>query len=488
MKKKIQSIVTVLVLTVCCASGCSRGTGEPGLTGTPFPTQKPGITATPFPTDELVMNRNLNGLSVIIGDTYSPEVTPVPKNAMEQLVNRYREDMMETYNYTIRTMKVADGENMAETYITSVQEGKPVAQVFELDYKTLAKPMKLGLLYDLATLEELDFTNYFWNDSVREGMTRGDSIYGMRPARMEPGGGILWNKRLFEEAGIDPDLPYDLQAGGDWTWSAFEELCERLTRDTDDDGKTDVYATCSDGADTLQCLVSSTGKDFLAVDEDGTVYNNCKDEDVLNAMEFAAELYKKGYEMPAEEETDWYISAFQEGKAAMQFGEEALCKPDAPYGENCMADAVGFVLPPKPDGQENYHSYVYGNVWVIPSCYDEETAADIAFAYNLYTIKTEEKLVTETYSQPYEYEDYWDDFHRADGYDERVCNETLPRYNDGETANFLTSYLVDGLNICDLTKNYPFLDRTPEACVEDIWDSWQKLIDACNREETIGSK
>lgn len=487
MKKKIQSIVTVLVLTVCCASGCSRGADEPRITQTPSTTKKPEATVTPFPTEESAKIRNLNGLRVVIGDTYSPEATPAPANTMEQLANLYREDMMETYNYTICTKKVADWEEMEETYITSVQEGKPVAQVFELDYRVLAKPMKLGLFYDLATLEEFDFTNFFWNDSVREGMTRGDSIYGMRPARMEPGGGIFWNKRLFMEAGIDPDLPYDLQASGDWTWSAFEELCERLTRDADDDGQTDVYATCSDGTDTLQCLVSSTGKDFLTVDEDGTIHNNCKDEDVLNAMGFAAELYKKGYDMPAEEEKDWYISAFQEGKAAMQFGEEALCKPDAPYGEKCMTDAVGFVLPPKPDGQENYHSYVYGNVWVIPSCYDAETAADIAFAYNLYAIKTEEKLATETYSKPYEYEDYWDDFYRVEGYDKRVCKETLPRYNDGETANFLTSYLVEGLDIRDLTKNYPFLDCTPEECVEEVWDSWQKLIDVCNEEEMIGN-
>jgi len=184
-------------------------------------------------------------------------------------------------------------------------------------------------------------------------------------------------------------------------------------------------------------------------------------------------------------DTDWHISAFREGKAAMQFGEEALCKPEAPYGKNDMTDAVGFVLPPKPDGQEEYHSYVYGNVWVIPSCYDAETAADIAFAYNLYTVNTEGRVMTETYTAPYEYDEYSSDFYRQGEYDERVCKETLPRYNDGETANFLTCYLVDGLNIRDLTKNYPFVERTPEECVEEVWESWQKLIDESNGGGTL---
>ena len=158
----------------------------------------------------------------------------------------------------------------------------------------------------------------------------------------------------------------------------------------------------------------------------------------------------------------------------MQFAEEALCKQDAPYGENCMTDEIGFVVPPKPDGQEEYYTYVYGNVWVIPSCYDAETAADIAFAYNLYTNETP------GYNDPASYqESYYSHFE-----DERACDETLPYYNDKrkDTVHFLTRYLVDGLDIQDLTKNYPFAEKTPEECVEEVWDSWQKLIDASNGE------
>ncbi len=434
----------------------------------------------PTPTEGPKKPRNLNGLQIIIGDTYSPEITPAPTNAQEEATRRYREDIMQTHNCTIGVKKVADWDEMQEVFINSVAAGKPVAQVFELDYRFLAKPMSQGLFYDLATLEELGISlndrerKDKWSDAVTKVMTKGKSIYGMRAEWMEPGGGIIFNKRLFEEAGLDPDLLYDLQASGEWTWSKFEEICEILTRDTDGDGQTDVYATCSDGTDTLQCLVSSTGKDFIAVEKDGKIYNNCKDESVLGAMKFAAELYKKGYEMPKTSDgvSDWYISAFREGKAAMQFAEEDLCKPDAPYGENNMTDEIGFVVPPKPDGQEEYFTYVYGNVWVIPSCYDEETAADIAFAYDLYTNETPGYNDPASYQEPY----------YAHFEDERACDETLPYYNDKQkdTANFLTRYLVDGLDIRDLTKNYPFAEKTPEECVNEVWDSWQKLIDASN--------
>lgn len=477
MRMKLQSLLPVLGLFVCCISGCDKGSK---ITGLPTPTPYETIHEVPTPTPEPI--QNLNGLEIIIGDTYSPEITPVPMSTQEQVIQQFRDEAMQTYHFTIKPQKVANWEEMQEVYISSVKTGEPVAQVFELDYRFLAKPLSQGLFYDLATLEDLDFTNRFWNDSVREFMTKGDSIYGMRPIRMEPGGGLLWNKRLFKEAGLDPDLPYELQACGEWTWSRYEALCAYLTRDTDGDGVTDVYGTCSDATDSLQCLVSSTGKDFLAVDEDGIIYNNCKDNDVLRAMEFAAEIYEKGYEMPKSEggAEDWYISAFRGGKAAMQFGEESLCKQDGPYGENNMTDEVGFVSLPKPDGQKENYTYVYGNVWVIPSCYDEETAADIALAFNLYTVDTARREETETYTSPYEYDDYYPDFHREGKYDERAVKETLPRYNDEETANFLTRYLVDGLDIRDLTKSYPFTEKTPEECVEEVWDSWQALIDVAN--------
>ena len=55
-------------------------------------------------------------------------------------------------------------------------------------------------------------------------------------------------------------------------------------------------------------------------------------------------------------------------------------------------------------------------------------------------------------------------------------------YNDKQkdTAIFLTRYLVDGLDITDLTQYYPFAEKTPEECVEGVWDSWQVLIDTSN--------
>ena len=72
----------------------------------------------------------------------------------------------------------------------------------------------------------VDFSEEKWNQQVKDIMTYKDGIYGMS-TEMEPRAGIFYNKRMFEEAGIDPEEPYNLQASGEWTWAKFEEYCAK---------------------------------------------------------------------------------------------------------------------------------------------------------------------------------------------------------------------------------------------------------------------
>ena len=45
---------------------------------------------------------------------------------------------------------------------------------------------------------------------------------------------VYWNVTLFKQAGLPPPAP-------DWTWADFTRIAKALTRDTDGDGKIDVY-------------------------------------------------------------------------------------------------------------------------------------------------------------------------------------------------------------------------------------------------------
>ena len=442
----------------------TTGAETPDPTKAPDPTEGP--KATPIP------DRDLGGMEIIIGDHWSPEEPAEPTNAQEEATAKYREEIFAKYNFRMQSKTVAGWGEMTDTCVNSITAGEPAAQLFELDYRFVAKPMSNGLFYDLASLDELDFSEDKWSVAVKNLMTKGDSIYGMRAQKSEPRGGVVWNKRLFEEAGLNPDLPYDLQASGEWTWSKFEELCAQLTRDTNADGVTDIYATVSQGAATMTCLVASTGADYFAKDANGNLVNNMGSKEVLDAINFAVDLYNKGYEMPqpADSQWDYFIPAFQEGKAAMQFNEEYVCQPTNIYGDD-MEDTVGFVMPPKPDGAASYHSYVCDNITIIPSCYDAETAGNIAFAYNVYT------MATPGYDDPNDWkETYYNHFE-----DERAVDETIVMFNDGVSAHFLNQTLVPNDLGPDLLWQYPFGNVTPADQVAAIKDSWDAILAEVNQ-------
>ncbi len=473
-------LFTLMSSAVLLAAACNQEKGEQKrpeketvVTEPATPTAEPTPTEVPGPTE--IPYRDLDGMEIIIGYHFVPEEPAGPPEMWRDPVEVYREEIMEKYNFTIRKEEVAGWGGMVDAYIESVQAGTPIAQIVELEHRFVAEPMKKRLFYDLATLDELDFSEEKWNDSVRELMTVGDSIYGMNAGASEPVGGVIFNKRLFEEAGLDPNLPYDLQAAGEWTWSKFTEFCEILTRDTDGDGQTDVYATVSRGATTLQTLVASAGSDFVRRDEEGILHNNLQSEEVIIAMNFAVDLYQKGYEMPQPEGSEWdyFIPAFREGKAAMQFGEAYRCSPGNDYG-NCMEDEVGFVMPPKPDGAEGYHSYLCDNVVVIPSCYDEETAGNIAYAYNLYTEMLESDEGGEGWEEKY-YSWFMDD---------RAVEETIQYFTTGSASQWKKTLLVEGKEDIlgpMLLWQYPFENTTPEAEIKKISEEWDAILAEVNQ-------
>lgn len=467
-----------LAAVLCAAlSGCAEKSPEPEATPTPIPVQETQCaTATPAPPSPTeIPYRDLEGMEIIIGDTWDPEVSLNYLPTVESIVSI---EIEKKYKFRIWEKSVTSWGDMTENYISSVENGEPVAQVVKLDPLFVAEPMKKGLFYDLATLDEFDFSEDKWNDSVRELMTVGDSIYGMKVGASEPRGGVIFNKRLFEEAGLDPNLPYDLQASGEWTWSKFEELCELLTRDTDGDGQTDVYSTVSQGAATIQCLVASTGSGFVEKDENGVLHNNLESEEVTEALNFAVDLYQKGYEMPQPKDSQWdyFEPAFRDGKAAMQFNEVESCKPSGCYGDS-MEDEVGFVMPPKQDDTENYHSYLYDDIMVIPSCYDEETAGAIAYAYNLYTTLCA-TMLAEVYDEGWkeQYYIYFDD--------KRAVDETLQYFMDAANTKQLRESLVYGLGDemgPDLLWLYPFETVTPEEQIKKISVEWDAIIAEANK-------
>lgn len=414
----------------------TKAPGNPEPTVTPTATSAPAPTKTPEPTiapDSRV--RDLGGMEIVIGIPYYSKKPNTPEY---KALQEYRKELMETYHFTIREENIYELGDPTQLFQTAATLGDPSVHVYLINSQDLHH--NSHLFYDLSTLSEFDFSDDKWNDAVTKSMSYQGGIYGISPLTSELPqiGGILYNKRLFEEAGLDPELPYKLQAQGEWTWDNFKKLCATLTRDTDKDGTTDVYALCSYGGEMLEQLLSSTGSQIVTI-ENGTFVNNAESDKVQKAAAFAQELSLSGYERLRTQDDSWnyYMTAFSSGKAAMQFTKTNVLY-DTYDSYTHMTDELGFVCCPKMDDTVDYSMVSAGYVAVIPAFFDAKTASDIAFAYNLWT-----NPVPEDDTCDFD----WRNLYEEVTLDEKALTDTLPYYyekNRGEVpAHTLVTHDAD---------------------------------------------
>ena len=194
---------------------------------------------------------NLGGFQFILGDWWSAAEyeEAEPQTAWDQMVADYHHELEAKMNFTYSQIGLQNMGNYNEVLVNGFLANNPDCTVFygNPDNGALVSMAAQGLLYDLSTLKNLNLTDAsLWNQQIIDYYTINGKIYGARPsATDEPRLGILFNKRLFEEAGIDPEQPYELQKSGQWDWAHFEELCQKLTRDTNNDGTTSTPAAAT---------------------------------------------------------------------------------------------------------------------------------------------------------------------------------------------------------------------------------------------------
>ena len=339
MRKKIRKIAA-LALSVALVTGCISGcTDEEGTNGTngSAASDSGAVSSNGKKTFE-----DLGGMDILIGDWYTEEING-EKTEYQQAQQDYYKEIQDTYNFTIKRESAYAYEGMQAKFVNDVMANNPTCQIYCLYQETVSAPLMKGLMRDLSKLPEFDFKEEKWNPTVTELMTIGDGIWGMSVER-EPRGGIFYNKRLFKEAGIPEEEPYDLQASNQWTWEKFEEYCKRLTKDTDGDGKTDQYAMASFSKYYLPMCAATNDATFIDRKEDGKYESAIGTQNFKDAMIWGIDMMKKGYVMPKPQNAsawDWYKAAFRDGEVAMQTSETYEITSFAD-----MKDDWGFVMFP----------------------------------------------------------------------------------------------------------------------------------------------
>ena len=325
---------------------------------------------------------DLGGINVVIyswfGDTTSDD-------DFGEAQAEYREWLTETYNFTVERQSLGGWSDCPQAFVDYVTTGgDDNYYIFEQhDGSAATSAMQQGLMYDLSTLDCLDFSDAkYTRNNLHEWFTKDGSIYAFRAGFPEPRGGIYFNTRLLKDAGIDPDDIYDMQADGTWTWEAFENLLKQVQRDVDNDGVTDIYGFAANWGDFYLKAAISNGGELVGKDADGKYTYRLEDPETLEAFEWAVNLnHNYGYAQPEGTEWNYFIAAFRdEGKIAFLPEEAYNMNQDL----NAMEDDFGFVMFPKGPKADGYINNYHDNVLAIPACYDADKAWKIAFAYDLW--------------------------------------------------------------------------------------------------------
>lgn len=416
----------------------------------------------------------LKGKEIVIGNFWEDyDVnTFKPRTEIEEQELEWRKKMQKDNGFTMRTKQVAGWGEMLQEVTTSIMAGKPLAHAFWMTPDWAMALYKQGLLAAVSDQKSTKLTTntpipnkqVAYNQDVAALFTFSKKQYalGIGYGDSQHGAGIYFNKRLFREAGLDPNLPYDLQKNGKWTWDEFLGVCKKLTRDSNNTGRIDTYAMPADlSTEILDQIVFSNGANYVGRDKAGKFTNATNTPAFIEALQFSRRLMNEGVMMPRPEGSnwDWYWPAFHDGKVAM------MMEPEWRRGQmREMADDWGFVLFPKGPKVKDYRFPNDENVLVIPVTYKDQVDAIVA-AIDLWYKPVTDDWKTGMYP-----------FFR----DRRAVDETMAMIRSPKYGAFRNYIMIPGLNRGEIAWEMWWFDGEPAQLVEQVSQNWNALIKDAN--------
>ncbi len=476
MKKqmvRLLGLILCLSLLVTMAVGCGGEKNPPeGTTASQGDATE--TTGGEVSASKPLPDVDLGGMTLILGDWWSPATYEEddPMTAWDQMVLDYHHEVESELNFTFNQIGLQNQGEYNSVLINSFINNDPACHLFWGKAENIVSMASQGLLYDLSTLDAFDLTEEKWPDVITDYFTVNGKVYAARADVDEPRTGVFFNKRLLEDAGIDPDLPYDLQESGEWTWEAFESLCAQLTQDYNSDGVTDIYGLADNPSSNLKAGVYSNGAMFVTKDESGKFVDGTTDPKFLEGMEWAVGLYESGYVKMKASGDNWdhYYYDFIEGRAAMLMAEYWITNS---YLKQ-MGDDYGYVMMPAgPNGTMG--TPMYPTPICIPACLDKETANKVAAAYDAWTDTYVNIEGAEMLNASFR------DIYYGNFRDSRAVNETVTSMvTDPECQFYDSYYLIPNYNVGDYFWEVSRLEVTPAEKIEELRPINQAAIDAAN--------
>lgn len=410
---------------------------------------------------------DFGGATVTIYDYWSGNGDRATEPTEEQQAQYdYRDWLEATYNVKIVQKQGGDWGTCAEEMINfvSAPDGSYRAYIIE--------PGKVGSLIanGVAAPITYDVSGEKWNAANIAMWAKNGVAYGVSTGAHEPRGGVYFNKRVLEEANIEWELIYDMQAAGTWTWAAFEDILKATTQDTNNDGVIDIWGLVGSADDMYVLAVATNGGSFFAYDAEGKLQPTMGSEATINALNWARDIKLKYWApTPDGANWDWYKEAWKTGAYAFY-----MYQAYGGFNDNSemadMEDEWGFVAFPVPDVGDTYLTTVSENTTLIPNVYTEEEVNKIMFIVDMWTNATP---------------GYDDEFgwigSKYNYTDDRAVDETYAMLREGDHgwAN-LVVLLGTQNDILGQSLLWSLDGSTPAELIEAGMPAWQAACDTFN--------
>lgn len=394
-------------------------------------TEYQGVKAQKDPATKKVYD--FGGMEVTIYDWWSNPDAPVVSKQQED-EKAFRQWMMDTYNFKVVQTNLAGwGEHPTEVANYCITGGDD-ARVFIVDGRSAISGLNANFWADLSKIPNVNWSDKKWNKAVLNVLKNGDSFYAFAYGKPEPKHCIFWNKRILQENGYDPDVIYDLQKEGKWTWAKFEEMCANLTKDTNNDGVIDQYAMASFNTEFTWAALHANGGSIVEQDSNGKYYLNLESDKSMEALNWVKSMFVN-YQLPQAEGAQWdyFKTAFTNGEVAFYVNHEYDAQPNGLLAN--MKDDWGMAcFPVGPNGDGKLFTLNGDNMFVIPNCYSQDKVNKIMKIMDLWTTTT----------PGYEDEDAWKEGYYAGFRDTRAVDETIQYMMDNSVP--WKAWLIPGLN------------------------------------------
>jgi ABC-type glycerol-3-phosphate transport system substrate-binding protein len=421
---------------------------------------------------------NLKGASVVIAswsNAYNVN-TAQPRNEGEEKELEWRKKVLADNGLHMEIVELSGWDDYFPLVVSNIMSGNKEYSLYCLAADWAMTLYKQGLLFPISDSSvklnnrvPVEGEKGAWNKMMEDLFTINGKQYAVCPGI----GGFSWqgnfvffNKRLFREAGLDPDLPFNLQAAGTWTWDNFFNIAKQLTRDVNNDGVVDIYGLpCDDAREVMNAFVYGNNGNFVTVDSNGRFQNATNKPEFIEALQFYQRLMNEGVmkNRPESAAWDWDFTEFFDGRTGM------LIAPEWRQGQLPeMADDYGMVLPPKGPRANSYRMSLTEVVYVVPNLFTKAEVDVILQAFDLWMTPMDTD-----WKGSY----YW--AHR----DRRSVDDTMALSKDAANITYRDFAMVPGYPIGSLLMDEGrwWENGTPSQIVESWTPRIQATLDEANR-------